>query len=129
MSSLGIDRGTGEILTGWEHVRQSIWTILTTELGSRVERRDFGVVIEGLIDRPQNEETVVDFVITVAEALEPREFEGRFLGEPRFQMTDMQFDLATPGRVELVVSGVYYPNGHLGDFSVSEDMSGRIVLR
>lgn len=130
MSSIGIDRNTGEVITGWDHVRQSLEVLISTAIGSRVERRDYGCDIEGLIDKPQNEETVVDFAIAIAEALEPRPFDnGRFLGEPRFQINRFTYDLETPGVVTAAIEGVYFPNGHLGDFSVAEDVGGQIRIR
>jgi phage baseplate assembly protein W len=72
-------RGTSAVsltpLEGWDHVVQSITDILTTPLGSRVLRRDYGSMIPALLDRPMNEMTVLDFVIATADALdrwEPR---------------------------------------------------------
>ena len=38
----GMDRETGKSLSGIEHLRQSIRDILTTPIGSRVMRRDYG---------------------------------------------------------------------------------------
>lgn len=37
-----------------EHIRQSIKTILTTPVGSRVKRREFGSLLPILIDHPAN---------------------------------------------------------------------------
>ncbi|CAM5398733.1 hypothetical protein AFEL58S_02001 [Afipia felis] len=62
-------------LSGWDHVVQSITDILTTPLGSRVLRRDYGSRIPSLLDRPMNEATTLDFAVAAAEALdkwEPR---------------------------------------------------------
>lgn len=38
----GIDRETGKVISDEKHIRQSIAVILTTPVGSRVMRRDFG---------------------------------------------------------------------------------------
>jgi len=62
-------------LDGWAHVVQSIRDILTTPVGSRVLRRDYGSQVPALLDRPMNAETTLDFVIATADALdrwEPR---------------------------------------------------------
>lgn len=72
---LGTSASSLTKLSGWDHVVQSIRDILTTPRGSRVLRRDYGSDIPGLLDRPMNSVTVLDFVIAAAEALsrwEPR---------------------------------------------------------
>jgi phage baseplate assembly protein W len=38
----GMNRNTGRKLSGVDHLRQSIVDILTTPIGSRVMRRDYG---------------------------------------------------------------------------------------
>ncbi|MBO6755750.1 MAG: hypothetical protein JJ902_05455 [Roseibium sp.] len=96
---------------------QSVWIILTTELGSRVERRDFGAIIPKLIDQPQNQEIVVNFIMAVAEALEPRWVNGAWYGEPRFHISRVRVDVAEPGQVAIMIVGDYFPLGHLRDYS------------
>jgi uncharacterized protein len=112
MTSVGLSRTDGQVLVGWPHVAQSITTIVTTELGERVQRRDFGARVPGLIDRPQNEETILDFFITIAEALEPRFVEGSIYGEPRFILVAVTADMSTPGYISLGLTGDYLPDGH-----------------
>jgi len=48
----GMDRATGKQLSGDEHLAQSIADILSTPLGSRVMRRDYGSLLPELLDRP-----------------------------------------------------------------------------
>ncbi len=117
MSSVGIDRKTWLPLVGWNHVRQSIEVILTTELGERVYRRRFGSNVPDLIDKPQNLETIMDLYMAVAEALEARIDDGFQLGEPRFQLTNIVLVPAPDGHVVIEAHGDYYPRGHLGDFT------------
>ena len=117
MARVGINADTGEVLVGWPHCAQSIRRILQTELGSRVQRRTFGSDHDNVIDRPQNEEDVIDLYVMVAEALEPRIVEGRQYGEPGFVLMKVLADAATAGQVSLILSGVYFENGHLGDYS------------
>lgn len=52
-----MDRYTGRRITGMEHLKQSIADILTTPLGSRLERRTYGSLLLGLIDAPDNAAT------------------------------------------------------------------------
>ena len=48
----GMDRTTGRTLTGTAHLAQSIGDILTTRIGSRVERRSYGSTVPDYIDAP-----------------------------------------------------------------------------
>lgn len=117
MARVGIDAKTGRCLFGWEHCLQSIVAILTTELGERVQLRGFGSDLPSIIDRPQNVDTIVDLYVATAQALEARVEEGRQLGEPGFVLLRANLDAKTPGIVRLEVSGVFFENGHLGDYS------------
>lgn len=125
MSSLGIDAETGALLSGWDHVKQSLARLVTTEIGTRVERRDYGSDIPPLIDRPQNTETALDYFMAVAEAIYPRRINDTWYGEPRFITRRIYLDMGTPGSVTLAVDGDYYPRGHMGDFSRAERKSIR----
>jgi phage baseplate assembly protein W len=120
MSSVGIDQNTGKVLVGWPHVAQSINKIVMTEIGSRVERRDFGSGFGGLIDKPQNAETTLAFFMAIAEALEPRLVRSSIYGEPRFSLTAIRADLQTPGILQLSLMGDYYPDGHREAFTEAQ---------
>lgn len=117
MARVGVDAETGKLLYGWEHCVQSIIKIISTELGERVQLRGFGSALPRLIDRPQNPETIIELYVATAEALEPRVVEGRQLGEPGFVLLRTSLDASTPGHVKLEVNGVFFENGHLGDYS------------
>lgn len=116
MSSVGVDRRTLRPLLGWDHVVQSIGNILSTEIGSRIERRDFGSLVPALLDRPQNEENIINFYMAVAEALYPRKLRGRWYGEPRFRLERCLLTAHTAGQVAIALIGFYVPRGHLDDF-------------
>ena len=51
----GMSRDTGMTLTDAAHISQSIRDILTTPVGSRVMRRDYGSLLSMLLDQPQNQ--------------------------------------------------------------------------
>ena len=66
---LGMSATTGKALSGSEHRAQRIRDILTTPLGSRVMRRDYGSLLFQLIDAPLNPATLVKIFGAVALAL------------------------------------------------------------
>ncbi|MGI3901238.1 MAG: GPW/gp25 family protein [Janthinobacterium lividum] len=51
MPSTGVDRNTGQVLRGLDHVRQSVAVIFTTRLLSRLMRRAFGSAVPVLLGR------------------------------------------------------------------------------
>ena len=50
----GIDPATGLAIEDAAHIKNSMRDILTTLIGSRVERRDYGSLVPELIDHPAN---------------------------------------------------------------------------
>lgn len=110
MASVGIDRRTGRVLTGWAHVVQSIEDILTTPVLTRVMRRAYGSDVPKLIDAPMNEASLLAVYVAIAEALDA--------WEPRYELKRVAFTRAgADGRAEIALVGVYYPDGHKGDRS------------
>ena len=116
----GMHRITGAPLDAWDHVRQSIQDLLTTPIGSRVMRRDYGADIPSLIDRPGTPEVVIEVGLAIAAALER--------WEPRFALKAVSMNESTgtetAGAFLISVVGTYYPRGHQGDFSIQEDEKG-----
>ena len=70
-----MDRTTGKALGGNAHLAQSIGDILSTPIGSRVMRRDYGSLLAELIDQPLNAATRV--LIYAASAIAIRRWEPR----------------------------------------------------
>ena len=119
--STGIYRRTGQPLSDWDHVAQSIAVILTTPIGSRVMRRDFGSELFDLVDAKMTPRTILAIYGAAAVAI------ARW--EPRFRIARASISRATAGgQIELQLFGVYYPRGHLGDFSTAEDASARVIF-
>lgn len=119
--STGVNASTGAPLSDWEHVEQSIGKILTTPLGSRVMRRDFGSDLYDLIDAKMVQRNVLALYVATAVAI------SRW--EPRFVLTHAGVDRLGPdGVISLVLRGTYFPRGHLGDYSIAEDAVSRVVL-
>lgn len=110
MSSVGVDRYTGEVRRDWPHVVQSIGNIITTLKLTRVMRRYYGSDTPNMVDAPLNDSTVLLFYSVIATALA--------LWEPRFELTGIQIVSASAsGWLMLRLAGTYYPNGHRGDFT------------
>lgn len=111
MPRVGINRENGKILVGWAHVAQSISVIVQTLIGERVQRRDFGSLVPALIDRPSNDETILEFIIAIAEALEARQMAHSIYGEPDFKTLAVQITAPNPGEIVIGVVGFHYENG------------------
>lgn len=76
MTSLtGMNRATGVPLAGDDHLAQSCEDIISTPLGTRTMRRDYGCILADLVDRPLNRATTLLASMGIALALakwEPR---------------------------------------------------------
>ena len=104
---IGMDRRTGQPLTGIAHLRQSIEDILTTPLGSRRMRPEYGSQLRRYVDLPVNEGWKSAVQAEVARAL------GRW--EPRLKLDLVKVVAVLDGQVSLALSGRY-----LGDDALVE---------
>jgi len=71
----GISATTGRPIDDTAHLRQSIANIITTPIGTRVMRRDYGSLLPELIDQPFNDLTRIRLYAAIAQAImrwEPR---------------------------------------------------------
>lgn len=93
----------GARLEGIDHLRQSIRDILTTPIGSRVMRREYGSRLFQLIDAPMNRSTLLNIYAATAEAI------ARW--EPRFRLQKVVAASASPGQIVLDMTGEYLPDG------------------
>ena len=104
---IGLDRRSGQPLAGIAHLRQSIEDILTTPLGSRRMRPDYGSQLRRYVDLPVNEGWKSAVQAEVARAL------GRW--EPRLKLERVKVEAVIDGQVSLSLSGQY-----LGDDALLE---------
>ena len=100
---IGIDATTGKHLSDLAHLRQSVRSILTTPIGTRVMRRDFGSRLYQLVDAPMNDSTRLDMIAATYEALET--------WEPRLSLDKIAVAVGGPGRVVVALEGQYLPTG------------------
>lgn len=100
---IGTNAATGKHLSGIEHLQQSLRDILTTPIGSRVMRRDYGSRLYQLVDAPLNRGTLLQLYAATVEAISK--------WEPRFSVTAVRVGSASEGAVELDLTGTYLPDG------------------
>lgn len=96
-----MNRHTGKRLGAIEHLQQSITDILTTPIGSRVMRREYGSLVPALIDQADNRATQTRLFSATVSAL--------MRWEPRLQVDKVALrrDPQRPGRADLYITGSY----------------------
>ncbi|AIC18597.1 MULTISPECIES: GPW/gp25 family protein [Pseudomonas] len=104
---IGMDRRTGQPVSGLAHLRQSIEDILGTTVGSRRMRPEYGCQLRRYVDLPVNEGWKSAVQAEVARAL------GRW--EPRLRLERVRVVAVVDGQISLQLTGEY-----LGDSAVME---------
>lgn len=111
---IGMSARTGRTLSDSAHLAQSIADILTTPIGSRLMRREYGSQLPDLIDAPTNDATRLLAYAAVAMSL--------MRWEPRIRLSRVQMILGErPGQAYLDVEG-----NHI---DTNEPFSLRVPLR
>lgn len=101
----GMDRRTGRVLAGIDHLRQSIEDILGTPLGSRRMRPTYGSRIRRMVDLPVTEGWKAAVQAEAASAI------GRW--EPRIKLQSVRVVSVVDGKIGLRLSGIYLENAVL----------------
>lgn len=94
---------TGKSISEINHLRQSISNILTTPIGSRVMRRDYGSNLFNKIDRPINGELIAEIYLDIVESL--------FIWEPRFELDQVFVQEIVKGKITIDLEGSFLSNG------------------
>ncbi|WP_244613160.1 GPW/gp25 family protein [Modicisalibacter radicis] len=96
---------TGRTLDTLEHIQQSVRDILTTPIGSRVMRRDYGSLLPELIDQPLHGATALRAYSATVVAI--------MKWEPRLRVQQIKRLVSTerPGRLDLVMTARRVDNG------------------
>lgn len=94
-------RATGQRLDAIAHLQQSVADILTTPIGSRVMRREYGSLVPALIDQPDNLATQTRVYSAIVSAL--------MRWEPRLSIDKIATvrDPERAGRVTIELTGTY----------------------
>ncbi|MDO6525438.1 GPW/gp25 family protein [Motilimonas sp. 1_MG-2023] len=98
MTWSGMNRGNGREINDLSHIRQSIADILTTPIGTRIMRREYGSHISELIDQPQNGATRMKMMAATVMAL--------LAWEPRVDVVQIDIAKSDAGAAEITVHGV-----------------------
>lgn len=93
----GMNAATGKPLSGREHLVQRIRDILTTPIGTRLRRRDYGSLLPFLIDQPQNALTRIKAFAATALAL--------LRWEPEYRLKRVALRYDASGQAELDLEG------------------------
>lgn len=95
---IGMDRATGKRLSGRAHLSQRISDILSTPIGTRVNRLDYGSMLFELVDQPMNALGRIRLLAATADAI------ARW--EPLFRLTRVDVAIGPDGRATLALEGV-----------------------
>jgi hypothetical protein len=117
----GLDARTGQPLRGWPHVVQSLETIWSTRLDSRVMRLGFGSELFSRLGE--------DITPALALQLYTDLTVAAHAWEPEYRITSMQLvNLTSAGALGLRHSGIYYPEGRFGIFDFEEAVTAAVPL-
>ncbi|PTQ70849.1 hypothetical protein C8R26_13136 [Nitrosomonas oligotropha] len=95
----GVNRQSGRPLSGYEHLKQSITDILTTPVGSRVMRPEYGSHLPRMVDLPVNKGWISAVQAEIARSI------GRW--EPRLKLSRVTVTAVVNGRVDMKIAGEY----------------------
>lgn len=102
MALIGMNRETGQPMTGVEHLKQSIKDILTTRKGARRERPEYGSDLPLMVDLPANKGLISAMQAEAARAI------GRW--EPRIKIDNIRCESIINGTIQFRISGIYDGN-------------------
>jgi uncharacterized protein len=109
----GLDRRTGQVLTGRAHTLQSLGEIMSTAFEDRVMRRDFGSIVPDIIDHNLTPDIMLRLVAGIADAC--------LKHEPNIRITDATLlSIGADGSLNIWLDGIEYPDGYKGDYSRSQ---------
>ena len=109
--SVGLDATSGLVLTGWDHVLQSLSDIFTTGFGERIIREWYGSFVPSLLGRLITPQEVTPFFVAITSAIEQ--------WEPRYRVSEIKVLKATrEGALHFYLDGEYRPRAVYGDFTV-----------
>lgn len=126
---VGMNRLTGEVMTGWPHVDQSMTVLFMTPFHQRVLRRWAGSFVPHILGESLVARIVTRFywaIMTAIDLWEPgysiRQvfFMGKALQSQAPMDPQDAADMIRIGQTIFRQEGLYFPRGHLGDLTPAE---------
>lgn len=102
-SESNMNINTGKPISEIAHIKQSIANILSTPLGSRIMRRDYGSRLFERIDQPINGELIAEIYSDIVEAIST--------WEPRFEVEQVILQSIDKGKIVIDLEGSYVKDG------------------
>ncbi|MCL2345246.1 MAG: GPW/gp25 family protein [Desulfobulbus sp.] len=99
LALIGSSRTTGRAMTGMEHLKQSITDIITTPIGSRVMRPEYGSYLPRMVDLPINKGMISALQSEISRAI------GRW--EPRLKLARCVVTAVVDGAMTIEIRGNY----------------------
>ena len=94
-----MDMFTGKTITDIEYLRQSVYRVLSTPIGDRIMRPEFGSRLPDLVDYPFNNSTKLSMEAATSDAL------SRW--EPTLDVEEVEIEMNAPGVVLIHLIGVF----------------------
>ena len=98
-----MSRQNGTELSEIDHIRQSIEDIISTPIGSRLMRRDYGTQVANLLDQPTSEALYLKSYSTIYSAI--------LRWEPRVQINQLYISEVNEGQTVLNLEGTLAQSG------------------
>jgi hypothetical protein len=122
----GMDRRTGKLMQGWDHVEQSLELIFATPFHERVLRRWVGSFVPHILGESAVPRIITRFFWAIASAIDI--WEPNYRIKQVYLMGDALSQWSPPstldaagllrlGQLIFRQEGIYRPRAHLGDFT------------
>jgi phage baseplate assembly protein W len=96
---IGFHAQSGRRISGISHVKQSIFDILTTPIGSRIMSRDYGCYLFKFIDDAANPNNQMQLMAVIADAI--------LKWEPRVVLQSVQIKVSHSAQIQVELGLVY----------------------
>ncbi|AYA02337.1 baseplate assembly protein [Acinetobacter sp. WCHAc010034] len=98
-----MSRHSGTELSELDHIRQSLEDLISTPIGSRLMRREYGTQVANLLDQPTSEALYLKCYSTIYSAI--------LRWEPRIQISQLYISEVNQGQTVLNLEGTIVQSG------------------